>query len=545
MNTYPRPNFKRDSYICLNGNWECNGKPIMVPYPKESDLSLYPNKKQENKLIYIKEFDFNEDLVNKKLILHFEAVDNKAIVYLNEQLLGEHVGGYLPFCFDITDKVKEKNILRVEVFDNTNPFYPYGKQSNNPSGMWYTAISGIWKTVWMELVPLKEEIKSIKINTTINSIDFHVDTDSPYILSITFDEETLSYNINSKEFHIDLSNIKYHNWSTNTPILYPVNIKTKYDNIKTYVAIREVSIETINNHKYICLNKEPIYINAVLDQGYFDDGIYTPKTSIEYLKDIRKMKELGFNALRKHIKVEDEMFYYYCDKEGMLIIQDMVNSGTVNFFKNIFLPTIGFVKQRDDKKVDEKRLAFFIEHCKETINFLYNHPCIIAWTIYNESWGQQKCSLVYNILKKIDPYRPFDTSSGWYKTKDNDFDSYHVYFRNKILKSTNDKILFLSEYGGIKRHIKGHQFTKRKANYGYGFSDSEKELTDKLINIYQKMLIPSIKNGLAGSVLTQLSDVEEEENGLYTYDRKVCKVDKKRINEINHKLYKIFNEVVS
>ena len=544
MNVYPRPNFKRDSFICLNGEWFLNDKPIIVPYPKESDLSLYPNKEHEDKLIYLKEFDFNEDLTDKRLILHFGAVDNHALVYLNDHFVGEHIGGYLPFSFDISEFIKDKNVLKVEVSDDTDTFYPYGKQSKKPSGMWYTSISGIWKMVWMEVVPAKEEIRSIKIDTTMNSIDFFVDCDCDYCVNIRFDVGDYAYISKSKHLHIDLINVKYRNWTCSQPVLYTTLIKTNYDRIETYVGIREISVETINNHKYLCLNKEPIYLNAVLDQGYYQDGIYTPIDSKEYIKDIYRMRELGFNTIRKHIKIEDERFYYYCDIMGVLIIQDMVNSGDVNFFKNILLPTLGFVNQRDDKNVDEDRLNFFIEHSKETIKSLYNHPSIVVWTIYNESWGQQRSSLVYKELKKLDNTRLFDTCSGWYKTLDSDFDSYHIYFRNKVLTSRTDQILFLSEYGGIKRHVEGHTFTKRKANYGYGSSNSEEELTKKLVNIYENTLIPSIKNGLAGSVLTQLSDVEEEENGLYTYDRKVLKVNKKSIQEMNAYIYKLFRETL-
>ena len=544
MNVYPRPNFKRDSFICLNGEWLLNDKPIIVPYPKESDLSLYPNKEHEDKLIYIKEFDFNEDLTNNRLILHFGAVDNKALVYLNDHFIGEHIGGYLPFSFDISEFVKEKNILKVEVYDDTDTFYPYGKQSKKPRGMWYTSISGIWKMVWMEVVPAKEEIRSIKIDTTIDSIDLYVDCDCDYCVNIRFDDGDYAYISKSKHFHIDLKEVEYRNWTCGHPILYTTLIKTKYDRIETYIGIREISVETINNHKYLCLNKKPIYLNAVLDQGYYHDGIYTPIDSKEYFKDIYHIRELGFNAIRKHIKIEDDRFYYYCDFMGILIIQDMVNSGDVNFMKNILLPTLGFVNQKDNKDVDEDRLNFFIEHSKETIKHLYNHPSIVVWTIYNESWGQQRSSQVFKELKQLDNTRLFDTCSGWYKTLDSDFDSYHIYFRNKVLTSKTNQILFLSEYGGIKRHIKGHTFTKRKARYGYGSSNSEEELTSKLKSIYEKTLFPSIKNGLAGSVLTQLSDVEEEENGLYTYDREVCKINKRTVREMNDSIYKLFNKMI-
>ncbi len=545
MYSYPRPQFKRDSFYSLNGIWNLNGNNINVPYPKEALSSGYPNKEKEELLVYTKSFILPKDFYdeNKKVMLHFDGVDNIAKIYLNDSYIGEHIGGYLPFNFDITNYLKEENILKVEVKDNNDTFYPYGKQTLKPSGMWYTGISGIWKSVWLEAVSKDNEIRSLKIDTTIDSIYLYVDTDSEYSISIKFDDYEYKKVFNDKNIKIDLSGIKYQNWDEDNPIIYPLTIKTSNDLICSYVAIREFNIKEINGIKRFCLNNKPIYLNGILDQGYFTDGIYTVSKDSDYLDDIKKMKELGFNMLRKHIKVEDEMFYYYCDISGMLVMQDMVNSSDVNFFKNILMPTLGFVKQKDDNNVDEERLDFFIKHSKETIKYLYNHPCIISWTIYNESWGQQCANKVYEKLKKIDPYRPFDTCSGWYKDYLSDIDSYHVYFRNKILKIKNrNKVLMLSEFGGIKRHIAGHEFAIRKANYGYGFSNSEKELTEKIEKMYEKMLFPSIKNGLCGSVFTQLSDVEEEENGLYTYDREVCKVNKKQIQELNNKLYKLFKE---
>lgn len=545
MHYYPRPTFKRDSFYSLNGNWSLNNHLINVPYPKESLLSNYPIKEYEEELMYQKEFKLPSNFYSSsdKVILHFEAVDNKTEVYINDNYLGNHIGGYLPFSFDITSFLKENNVIKVIVKDDTDTFYPYGKQTKSPKGMWYTSISGIWKSVWLEAVPKEKEIRSLKIDTTLNTINLFVDSDFKYKITIPFDEETYVNTFNQKDISIDISNIKHQNWEVDNPVIYSLIIETENDKIESYVAIRQFCIKENKGVKLFYLNDKPIYLNGVLDQGYFMDGIYLPSSPNEYLKDIQRMKELGFNMLRKHIKVEDEMFYYYCDTCGMLVMQDMVNSGDVNFIKNILLPTIGFTHQKDDKDIDEDRLSFFIEHSKGIIEHLYNHPCIVSWTIYNESWGQQCANRVYKELKQLDKYRPFDTCSGWYKTYDSDIDSYHVYFRNKVLQIKNkQQVLFLSEYGGIKRHIKGHEYSN--ANYGYGSSNNEKELTDKLEDIYLKMLIPSIKNGLSGSVLTQVSDVENEVNGLYTYDRKVCKVDKERLKKLNETLYKTFNSLL-
>lgn len=546
-NVYPRPQFKRDSFYCLNGIWKLNGNDINVPYPKESKLSNYPIKTHEDNLTYIKEFKLPNNFYSKNddVILHFEAVDQICKVYLNDNYLGEHIGGYLPFSFNITKYLKDNNILRLEVIDNLDINIPYGKQSNNPSGMWYTPVSGIWKTVWLEAIPKTHNIKSIKIDTTINTISMHVETDFKYRLVIKFDEEYYYEDYDKKDITINLDEIGVHykNWSPDNPVIYEFSIGTDTDLVESYLAIRQISVKRVNGYLKTFLNNKPIYINALLDQGYFEDGIYLPEDPKEYLNDIKRMKELGFNALRKHIKVEDEQFYYYCDKVGMLVIQDMVNSGKFNYFKDCVLPTIGFQYKDDSKNVDENRLNIFIEHSKSIINHLYNHPSIISWTIYNESWGQQDANRVYKKLKQLDDYRPFDTCSGWYRNYNSDIDSYHIYFRNKVLKTKDkDKVLILSEFGGIKREIKDHIFKDRPCNYGYGASSSEEELTNKIEDSYRKMLLPSIKNGLCGSVFTQVSDVEEEINGLYTYDRQVCKVNKKRIQELNKLLYDTYKK---
>lgn len=546
-NVYPHPQFKRDSFYSLNGEWLLNDKPINVPYPKESKLSDYPIKTHEDNLIYIKEFKLPNNFYSDKddVILHFEAVDQICKVYLNDDYLGEHIGGYLPFKFNISDYLKDNNILRLEVKDDIDLNIPYGKQTNNPKGMWYTPVSGIWKSVWLEAIPKENRIEYIKIDTTINTISMHVETNTNYRLVIKFDEEYFYEDYTSKDININLDEIGVHysNWSPDNPVLYEFSIGTDTDLIESYLAIREIKVKRVGKYLRTFLNDKPIYINALLDQGYFEDGIYLPDNPSKYLEDINNMKGLGFNALRKHIKVEDEEFYYYCDKVGMLVIQDMVNSGEVNFLNNILLPTIGIQHRKDDKNVNEDRFDFFIKHSKETIRHLYNHPCIISWTIYNESWGQQKANVAYKLLKKEDEYRLFDTCSGWYKDYLSDIDSYHIYFRNKVLKTKNyDKVLMLSEFGGIKREIKDHIFKDRPCNYGYGASSSEEELTNKMEEEYKKMLIPSIHNGLCGSVFTQVSDVEEEINGLYTYDREVCKVNKKRIKELNKLLYDTYNK---
>ncbi len=284
----------------------------------------------------------------------------------------------------------------------------------------------------------------------------------------------------------------------------------------------------------MCLNGEPVFLHGVLDQGYFKDGIFLPETEEGYDEDILRMKELGFNLLRKHIKVEPEYFYYACDKLGMLVMQDMVNNGSYSFVRDTALPTVGF-KKRSDKKLNrsQKVRDVFRLHTKETIEHLYNHPCIVAYTIFNEGWGQFLADEMYDMVKGLDATRLVDATSGWFAQKKSDFDSEHIYFRLKKLR-VKERPLFLSECGGYQYMIKDHFFGEKE--YGYGACEDSDELTSRIEEMYEKMLLPYIADGVCGCVYTQLSDVEGEINGMYTYDRKVCKVDKKRMQKIAEKL---------
>lgn len=529
---YPRPQFKRQSFQSLDGYWTLNSKPINVPFPKEADLSEYKNDTNNIVLNYTKSFILNKELINRnnKIILHFGAVDQECTVYLNDNLLGKHIGGYLPFSFDITDYLKNENELRVIAIDDLDQDYPYGKQTKKPSGMWYTPVSGIWGSVWLENVPKENSINSIKIDVNLKSLTLNIDSDAN-IFDLTIDFKTVQYkktfNSNIINIEFDKLDIPYEYWSTENPVIYNFSIETSTDKIESYFVIRELSVKEVNGYQRLFLNNKPIFLHGVLDQGYFEEGIYLPEDPKEYLNDILRMKELGFNLLRKHIKIEPEIFYYYCDTHGMLVFQDMVNNGQFDFIKKALLPTMGFDKIDDTKKVNNKRYDIFINHSIETIKHLYNHPSIIGWTIYNEGWGQQNSDKAYKTLKALDPNRLFDSTSGWYKQNFSDFDSYHIYFRNKVLNTTDkNKVLFLSEFGGISRYVKGHVFKKRKVGYGYGRKDNEEELSKAILETYNNMVIPSIKNGLSACVYTQVSDVEEEINGFYTYDRKVLKVNK-------------------
>ncbi|MBQ6479139.1 MAG: glycoside hydrolase family 2 [Erysipelotrichaceae bacterium] len=533
-NYYPRPLLKRDSFFSLNGSWKLNGYNIEIPFPPESDLSAYDGSLE--KMEYRKDFALPESFhkAKDKAILHFGAVDQVCDIYLNGSFLLHHEGGYLPFQSDITSFLKENNTLKVVVKDDLDVFYPYGKQSRNPKGMWYTPVSGIWQSVWIESYP-ENGIDDLKIETDMHTVDFHIESKAD-----TFQVEFEGYanTFHQKDISIEIKDP--HLWSTADPYLYRVTIRTDNDQIESYFALREVKTEGRNGYPCLLLNDQPLFLNGLLDQGYFEKGIYTPEDPRDYETDVLNIKKLGFNCLRKHIKVEAEAFYYYCDLHGILVIQDMVNSGKYSFFKDTVLPTIGLQKLKFPMK-DPKRYEFFIRHSKETIDHLKSHPCIIAYTIYNEGWGQQNDGDAYRQLKQCDPKRLFDTASGWFYPEESDFDSFHIYFRNEVLKADN-KLLLLSECGGFIRDIAGHK-SEKGSRWGYGSTASEEELTEKILQMYEKMYLPSIRNGLCGAIMTQISDVEGEINGIFTYDRKVCKVNHEKILKANQDLQDIYRNL--
>ena len=529
-NVYPRPQLKRDSFFCLNGQWDFsfNDKEtkILVPFAPESLLSGVKETCEE--CVYKRDFSLPENFIKDKVFLHFGAVDQIAHVYLNGEFVGEHIGGYEHFFFDITAFLKENNELVVKVTDKLDKTLPYGKQTKKRGGMWYTKTTGIWQTVWIESVS-ESYIKAIDIKADDKKAVITVDGVKTGVAifedkSIPFDNSVIEYTPDNIEL-----------WSPENPKLYYFTIETEQDKIESYLAFRKLQIKEINNIPRLLLNGKPYFFNGVLDQGYYSDGILTPASEESYINDILLMKEAGFNMLRKHIKVESELFYYHCDRLGMAVFQDMVNNSNYSFLFDTVLPTF-FMQKFPDKilHLNKKSRSNFEKEMIQTVNSLKNHPSIVYWTIFNEGWGQFDSARMYETLKKIDSTRFIDSTSGWFRGKKTDVESLHVYFKKLKTVKTNKPVV-ISEFGGYVLKVENHIFNENK-EYGYKTLKDKEEFNLSLLDLFENQLLPLVKQGVCASVYTQVSDVEDEINGLVTYDRKVKKFDN-RLKEINMRIF--------
>ncbi|MBQ6946578.1 MAG: glycoside hydrolase family 2 [Clostridia bacterium] len=543
-NVSPRPRMRRDSFFCLNGRWDFaatrSTKPpvfdrtILVPFAPESLLSgIGETYDDKTVLWYRRAFTLPENFKQGRVLLHFGAVDQCCSVLLNGTPLGDHEGGYIPFTFDITDYLKEENELAVRVTDRLDSkILPYGKQKRKRGGMWYTPTSGIWQTVWLESVP-ETYITDLAVEVTADWADLYVEGAKEGTVDITTPFGPMQLPLHKGRAHIAPPFPRP--WTPEDPYLYEFTVTTDTDKVHSYFALREFSARAENGLPRMCLNKEPYFFHGLLDQGYWSDGGMTPADPECFKEDILAMKSLGFNTLRKHIKVEPQLFYYYCDKLGMLVMQDMVNNSDYSFLRDTALPTIGRLRKKDERlhRNPKSRAAFF-KGMDETVKLLKNHPCICLWTIFNEGWGQFASTEAYYRLRKMDRSRFIDTASGWFIPEVSDVCSRHIYFK-KLTAERSRKPYFLSEFGGFVYKDKAHSFSNGRA-YGYGKCATREEFVTRLNALYRDEVLPLVKQGLCAAVYTQVSDVEDECNGLVTFDRRVQKITPEEFAPLSRKI---------
>lgn len=588
-NIYPRPQLQRDSFFCLNGEWEFQDAPhlisnnssttssassatmlpvvpdkfsdrIQVPFPPQSILSGIKETHTNFELTFYRhKVRIPDEFAGKRILLHFGAVDQIADVYWNGLPLTTHEGGYLPFTVELTEYLDPsviENELVLRVKDTLDHTYPYGKQRKDRGGMWYTPVSGIWQTVWMEAVP-ENYIKNLKITPELNHVVIEVESDGKsesLPCSFTISEARIYGAANEFSTTVQGATIACRcnitqqgncytiiptepkHWTPESPYIYEFTVTAGEDTVRSYFALRTLETKTLHGIPRLCLNGKPYFFHGLLDQGYFHDGIFLPETPQGYTKDILTMKQLGFNMLRKHIKIEPEYFYTACDYLGMVVFQDFVNNSDYSFIRDTALPTIGLQKLPNTllRRIDVAK-EFFITHSRDTVAHLYNHPCICQWTVFNEGWGQFDADQLYKLVKQWDNTRFIDTTSGWFRETKSDVESRHVYFK-KVKPVKSDKPFFLSEFGGYCYAVEGHLYDPDNS-YGYRNCKSQEEFMDALEALYLEQIVPLVKVGLCAAVYTQVSDVEEEINGLFTYDREVLKVDKKKMLSIAARLF--------
>ena len=552
LSEYPRPELVRDSYLCLNGEWEfstCREEPsyserIRVPYPPEALLSgILRTPKRGERLYYRRRFSRPCDADGKRVLLHLDAVDQIAEVSLNGKPLGRHEGGYDRFTCEITDCLQDENELVVCAYGERGTRLPWGKQRRRRGGMWYTGISGIWGSVWLECVP-ETYVKGLRIKGDLVGVDLYAEGVSDGEISLSLEDgRTVTLPLTGGYARIEPENPRP--WSPEDPYLYRFTLTAGADKVSSYFALRTVEVgRDEGGTPRLCLNGKPYFFHGLLDQGYYSDGLYTPASYACYEEDIRLAKSMGFNLLRKHIKVEPSRFYYACDVLGMAVWQDAVNNGDYRFLRDTALPTIGF-KRRDDRRLhrNARTRAAFLSGMEKMVGAVSHFPSVIGYTIFNEGWGQFDHASACRYLRTLDSTRIIDSVSGWFQPKrdgdlESDVRSIHVYFKPIRVKAS-DRPLVLSEFGGYSYRLSEHAYNPKR-NYGYRTLKTEAEFTDALRALYLGEVLPAVKAGLSAAVYTQLSDVEDETNGLVTYDRRAVKVDASEMKKIADALLAAF-----
>lgn len=552
LSEYPRPQMVRSQFTCLNGFWDYavtssddyperwDGR-ILVPFSPEAPLSTVNRCIGPSDRLWYRCVLSELPREGQRLLLHFGAVDQMATVFLNGHEISSHIGGFAPFTLDLSSHLSEGgNILTVRVRDLSDTCeLSRGKQKTKRGGIWYTPQSGIWQTVWTEWVP-DLFIDHLKITPDFDrsQVELTVCSTQSALCYVSFEGNTYGCRTNTP---LRITLPQFEAWTPERPKLYPFSVSLGNDRVESYFAMRKITIEKDNaGVPRLFLNGKPYFHSGVLDQGYWPDGLYTAPSDEALIRDIVAMKSLGFNMLRKHIKVEPLRFYYHCDRLGMLVWQDLPNGGGNYRLMTVSAPLLTGRHRNDHAyrpfaRTDERARKHFLLEMREIVTHLYNSPSVVLWVIFNEGWGQFDAKEATELMRSLDQTRLIDHASGWHDQGVSDVKSLHVYFKPfRFHPDKHGRAVVLSEFGGYTLPLPGHRWGEKV--FGYRRFSSPEALEQAFTRLYEKEILPAIPSGLSATVYTQLSDVEDECNGMMTYDRSVIKIRQDTVKSINQRL---------
>ena len=550
---YPRPRLVREGWINLNGYWDFGAaaeptpvydRRILVPFPPESALSGVSGFDHQKTpfLFYRTRFTLEDLPAGKRLLLHCGGADQEIVsVCLNGAPADVGQSTLLdgPLTWELTGLRAGENLLELTVSDFGGCRHPYGKQRKKRGGMWYTPVSGIWQTVWLEWVP-ETFVTELRCTPSLEEAAVEVFR-FPTPAEAGMDPRELlaghaegvparegAVRFEGKDWPIRDGRVVLRPeaprpWTPEDPYLYEFTVRCGEDEVRSYFALRTVGTGVVDGIPRLLLNGKPCFFHGLLDQGYWSDGLWTPASPDCFADELETVKALGFNMVRKHIKTEPERFYFDCDRLGVAVFQDLVNSGRYSYLRDTVLPTLGLQRLPHLFRLRSRsRAKEFARHMEASVRRLYSHPSVVYWTVYNEGWGQQYTAWAYRLLKRLDPTRIVDTASGWFRTRHTDVESRHVYFRRFRLPRAKKPVV-LSEFGGYVWKDPDHSFNPHKT-WGYRLFETREAWQAAVEALYAEQIRPAIPGGLCAAVYTQLSDVEDETNGLVTYDRRVVKM---------------------